>query len=197
MKKARFSRYYLLLCLPVLVALVGLVWGVPVTTPCLFSRATLSGRYISAETAYDVSSVHATADETGNVGSPVFFAATGVMVANGKGFVCGQSDGFYGGTPPPGVNTGPAGFHGTYTVDSAGRVTITTCADTEPGFCADTTTCTTNGTKVYKTQVGYLLDIVGSKVSTVEQINSSDSSEGGCCATTGFLVHARMWTKIP
>jgi hypothetical protein len=159
----------------------------------MFGPYSLFGRYVSAETAYDVSSVHDAGG--GNVGSPVFFAGTSLMLSDAKGDVCGESDGFYGGTPPPGVNLGPSYFHGTYTVEANGRITINTCSDI--GFCATLGACDTSGATVYKTQVGYLLDFFGTKVTTVEQINSSDSSKGGCCATTGFLVHARVWTKIP
>jgi hypothetical protein len=192
MKNVRLSRYYLLLCLPVFLALVGLVWGQPVDPPKpTFGLYSLFGRYVSAETAYDVSTVHDAGN--GNVGSPVFFAGTSLMLADGKGNVCGESDGFYGGTPPPGVNLGPSYFHGTYTVDPHGRVTINTCSDT--AFCANLGACVTDGTKLYKTQVGYLQSFFGYTVTTVEQINNSDSSKGGCCATTGFLVHSRVWSK--
>jgi hypothetical protein len=153
----------------------------------------LQGRYVSAETAYDVSSVHDAGG--GNVGSPVFFAATAVMEVDKKGKVSGESDGFYGGTPPPGVNLGPSWFKGTYSIDSNGRVTIKTCTTAVTGFFADSTPCVTDGTVEYKTQVGYLQNSDGNTLTTVEQINNSDSSQGGCCAVTGFLVHARVWTK--
>jgi hypothetical protein len=117
------------------------------------------------------------------------------MEADGKGNVSGESDGFYGGTPSPGVNLGPAWFKGTYTIDPNGRVTITTCSTGTVGFFADMSACVTDGSVVYKTNVGYLQDGDGKTLTTVEQINNSDASMGGCCATTGFLVHARVWTK--
>jgi hypothetical protein len=194
MKNVRLSRYYLLLCLPVFLALVGLVWGRPASAPPkpAFGLLSLFGRYVSAETAYDISTFHPAS--SGDYVTPVFFAGTSLMLADGKGNVCGESDGFYGGTPPPGVNLGPSYFHGTYTVEANGRITITTCSDT--GFCTpNPAACVTDGTKLYKTQVGYLSGFFGTSVTTVEQINNSDSSKGGCCATTGFLVHSRVWSK--
>ncbi len=193
MRKARLTRYGLLVLLGALLLMsLGLVW-VHRSSLADGGKQGLKGRYISAETAYDVSSVHNAGG--GNVGSPVFFATTAVMEADGKGNVSGESDGFYGGTPPPGVNLGPSWFKGTYSIDSNGRVTITTCTAAVAGFFEDTTPCVTNGTVAYKTQVGYLQDADGKTLTTVEQINSSDSSKGGCCAVTGFLVHARVWTK--
>jgi hypothetical protein len=192
-RKGRLTRYGLLMLLgALLLAAVGLVWVHP-SSLAKGGMEGLQGRYVSAETGYDVSSVHDAGG--GNVGSPVFFATTAVMEADGKGNVSGESDGFYGGTPPPGVNLGPSWFKGTYSIDSNGRVTITTCTTTVAGFFADSTPCVTNGTVEYKTQVGYLQGSDGKTLTTVEQINNSDSSKGGCCAVTGFLVHARVWTK--
>jgi hypothetical protein len=174
----------------------------PDPPPHGFVLKDFKGRYVSAENAYDISSVHDAGG--GNVGSPIVFAATAVIIADGKGFVCGESDGFYGGFPPPGVNLGPSFFHGTYTVSPIdGRIVITTCEDSIRvkcavagcAICADKTPCVTDGSVVYKTQVGYLQDKDAKKVTTVEQINSSDASLGGCCATTGFLVHKREWAR--
>jgi hypothetical protein len=192
MRKARIQRYGLLTLLgALLLAVVGVVW-VQRSSLAKDGRYRLQGRYVSAETAYDVSTVHLEGD---TVGPPVFFAATAVMEADGKGHVSGESDGFYGGTPSPGVNLGPAWFKGTYEIDSNGRVIINTCAAASPGFFADNTDCVIDGSVAYKTQVGYVQDGGGKTLTTVEQINNSDASQGGCCATTGFLVHARVWTK--
>jgi hypothetical protein len=203
MRKVRFARYLLVVFLVGLVAAVGFVLSRPkhVSAKKTFDIDDVRGRYVSAETAYDVSSVHAFATPNGSlVGPPVFFAATAVMIADGNGNVCGESDGFYGGTPPPGVNLGPNLFHGTYTVEAAtGRITILTASDGAPSvantFCGTTTPITTTGSAVYKTQVGYLQDDDAHTITTSEQINNSDSSQGGCCAVTGFLVHPRVWTK--
>jgi len=192
MRKARITRYGLLMLGALLLTAVGLIWVHP-SSLAKGNLQGLHGRYVSAETAYDVSTVHDAGG--GNVGSPVFFAATAVMYADGKGNVSGESDGFYGGTPPPGVNLGPSWFKGTYSIDSNGRVTITTCSTAVTGFFEDKTPCVTNGTVEHKTQVGYLQGYDGNTFTTVEQINNSDSSQGGCCAVTGFLVHARVWTK--
>jgi hypothetical protein len=134
------------------------------------------------------------------VGGPVFFATSEVMVADGTGKVCGESDGFYGGFPPPGVNLGPSLYHGTYTVGATdGRIVITTCSDGASSptntFCGTSTACVVSGASAYKTQAGYISDRSGTQIVTVEQINNSDYSLGGCCATSGFLVHKRAWTK--
>ncbi len=185
-------------------ALAGLLWArfATLVRADSFVLGDVHGRYVSAETAYDVSSVHPLAAPNGSIaGGPVFFAATAVMVADGFGNVCGESDGFYGGFPPPGVNLGPNLFHGTDTVEPVtGRVTILTASDGPPSpinvFCGTTTPINTTGTAVYKTQVGYLQNDGPAKtITTSEQINNSDSSKGGCCATSGFLVHARVWTR--
>ena len=211
MKSVRFTRSVVAVFLVGSLALGGFVLSRPrhamaqappgSPPPDPFNLDDVEGRYVSAETAYDVSSVHAFAAPNGSlVGPPVFFAATAVMVADGNGNVCGESDGFYGGTPPPGVNLGPNLFHGTYTVEGAtGRVTILTASDGPPSaanvFCGTTAPINTTGTSVFKTQVGYISGRDGKQLVTTEQINASDSSKGGCCATTGFLVHARVWTK--
>ncbi len=162
-----------------------------------FNLADVDGRYVSAETAYDISQ--------GNALPAVLFAGASVMIADGQGHVCGESDGFYGGNPPPGLNLGPSLFHGTYTVEATtGRITIITASDGPPVpltnvFCGTTAPIDTTGAVVFKTQVGYLQsdggDGAGNKIVTTEQINASDASQGGCCATSGFLVHARVWTK--
>lgn len=214
MERIKLGRYVVVVFLVGSLALVGFVLSRPKhamaqapaaaaapAPPDPFSLEDVEGRYVSAETAYDVSSVHAFAAPNGSlVGPPVFFAATAVMVADGDGNVCGESDGFYGGTPPPGVNLGPNLFHGTYTVEAAtGRVTILTVSDGPPSlanvFCGTTTPINTTGTSVFKTQVGYISGHGGKQLVTTEQINASDASKGGCCAVTGFLVHARVWTR--
>jgi hypothetical protein len=195
MRKARILRYGLLTLMGAfLLAITGLIWAHR-SSLAKGGRFHLQGRYVSAETAYDVSTVHLEGD---TVGPPVFFAATAVMEADGKGNVSGESDGFYGGTPSPGVNLGPAWFKGVYTIDPNGRVEIDTCSTGTAGFFADTTPCDFTGATAFKTQVGYLQDGDGKTLTTVEQINVSDPSfppHTGCCATTGFLVHARVWTK--
>jgi hypothetical protein len=202
MKLPNVVKYSLLLGLVTVFALTGVTWASGDDDDSkTFGLNSLKGRYISAEDAYDVSSVHAAAAPNASlVGPPVFFAGATVMVADGKGNVCGESDGFYGGTPPPGVNLGPNLFHGTYTVEAGtGRVTIITAGDGAPSltnvFCGTTTPIITTGVTVFKTQVGYLQGHHADKVATVEQINASDSSKGGCCATSGFLVHHRNWTR--
>ncbi len=185
MKKGRFSRYYLLLCLPVLLALVGLVWGRSIVVNANnFDTDDLNGRYVSAETAYDTSSVHATTDASGNVGPPIFYASTTVMDADGRGNVCGESDGFYSGITAPGVNLGPAYYYGKYTIDANGRVTISICSDS--AFCHTVGACSTVSTE----WVGYLQSHNGTTLTTVGQIIPSSFS-------SGFLVHSHVWTRDP
>jgi hypothetical protein len=191
MKKVRFSRYYPLLCLPVLLALVGIVWGRP-GKQAMFDQDDLKGRYVSAETWYNTKPV-VSADDA--VGPPFFNAATAVMVADGKGYVCGEQDGFNSGissgTNGTGTNTGPDYFFGSYTIDANGRITINTCHDT--ALCHTKAVCETTGFTLRITQVGYLQSPAGNKVTTVEQHN--DSEEECCSYTTGSYVHARVWTK--
>lgn len=205
MKRVKLTRYHLWMFLVASLALAGLVWTHHTRTfaddHAAFDLTSASGRYVSAESAYDVSSVHALAAPNGSIaGGPVFFAGTAVAQFDGMGNVCGESDGFYGGFPPPGVNLGPNLFHGTYAVEAiTGRITILTASDGAPSvanvFCGTNAAIDTTGKKtVFKTQVGYLQDTRGSAITTAEQINISDSSKGGCCATTGFLVHPRVWT---
>ena len=203
MKLLKASRHYLWISPLVLLALAGLVWGRPKPDQgkVNFGLDSVEGRYISAENAYDVSSVHPLAAPNGSIaGGPVFFATAEVMQADGNGNVCGEADGFYGGFPPPGVNTGPSLFHGTYTVEAVtGRVTILTASDGAPSlaniFCGTIAPINTSGSAVYKTQVGYIQNGDANKIVTVEQINNSDASKGGCCASTGFLVHKHTWTR--
>jgi hypothetical protein len=208
MKKAKVIRFGMWAFVLASLALVSLVWAQSTSTTSTtlnpsFGLSNFHGRFVSAETAEDVSTEHLTTDGSGNVGPPIFFAATAVMLADGNGNVCGESDGFYGGTPPPGVNLGPNLFHGTYTVEAAtGRITILTASDGAPSltnvFCGTTAPIDTTGkTTVFKTQVGYLQSRDARRVTTAEQINASDSSKGGCCATTGFLVHPRVWQSRP
>ncbi|HXX32845.1 MAG TPA: hypothetical protein VEM15_00085 [Thermodesulfobacteriota bacterium] len=145
------------------------------------------GRYVSAENAYDTSSVHANGSL---VGPPIFFATAEVMFLDGQGNVCGSADGFYSGIDNTGVNLGPSLFHGTYTIDGTGRITILTCSDGAPSsgnqFCATFTPCS----PVTKAQVGYLQGWDGKKIVTVEQIGFGTDPD-----STGFLVHKREWTK--
>lgn len=209
MKKVELTRYYLWFFPLVALAAVGLVWVHQSRSVAAFGGYDLndiSGRYVSAETAYDVSTSHDAGG--GNVGAPVFFATTAVMQIDGNGNVYGESDGFYGGTPPPGVNLGPSFFHGKYTIDvNSGRLEFKTCSDpgpfggNAPGGGVVLPLCNTTGAVVYKTLVGYpaiTADTGAARTfTTVEQINNSDASKGGCCATTGFLVHARVWVRTP
>ena len=151
----------------------------------------IQGRYVSAENAYDLSSVHAfAAPDASLVGPPIFFAAAAVMIVDGKGNVCGESDGFYSGISAPGVNLGPNLFHGTYTIEASGRITILTCSDGAPSdsnkFCKTFTPCAT----VTKAQVGYVQGHSGKKIVTVEQTGYKTDTD-----STGFLVHKRVWTK--
>jgi len=151
----------------------------------------IKGRYVSAENAYDLSSVHAFAAPDGSlVGPPIFFAAAAVMVVDGHGNVCGESDGFYSGISAPGVNLGPSLFHGTYTIEHSGRITILTCSDGAPSdsnkFCNTFTPCAT----VTKAQVGYVQGNAGKKIVTVEQTGFGTDED-----SSGFLVHKREWTK--
>jgi hypothetical protein len=206
MKKVKLTRYYLWLLPLALLAVVGVVLVHPsrrVAAIGGYDLNDISGRYVSAETAYDISTSHI--DVNGDYGAPVFFVTTAVMYVDGNGNVFGESDGFYGGTPPPGVNLGPSFFHGKYTIEpSSGRLTFKTCSYPGP-FGASGTPCDTTGGAthpVYKTLVGYpaVLEDTGSAArtfTTVDQINNSDASQGGCCATTGYLVHARVWIRTP
>ena len=202
MRKGSLVRYAVAVFLLASLALAGLISAQLSASNALptFSIADARGRFISAETAEDISSVHSTKDGSGNVGPPIFFVTTAVMLTDGNGNVCGQSDGFYGGFPPPGVNLGPATFHGTYTIDPpTGRIVVTTCSDAGP-FCGVSNTvapCDTSGKTVFKTQVGYIQGHDARRFTTTEQINASDASQGGCCAVTGFLVHPRVWTRRP
>lgn len=156
-----------------------------------FDLDDVHGRYVSAENAADTSSVHAFSAPDGSlVGPPIPFATVEVMVADGRGNICGESDGFYSGISAPGVNLGPSLYHGTYTVDPAdGRVTILTCSDGAPTttnkFCATSTPCAS----VTKAQVGYLQAAHTSKIVTVEQTGFGTDPD-----SSGFLVHKRVWT---
>jgi hypothetical protein len=109
------------------------------------------------------------------------------MQADGVGHVCGESDGFYSlmtNGETPGGNTGPSYFHGTYTIDHNGRITISTCSDS--GFCATKGPCGSAN----KVQVGYLQSTLGNLLTTVEQEFGAPPN-----ASAGFLVHSRTWTK--
>lgn len=163
-----------------------------------FNLADVDGRYVSAEDAFDISSVHAFAPPDGSlVGPPIPFATAEVMVADGKGNVCGESDGFYTlGTVGaiPGTNLGPSLYHGTYTIDpDDGRITILTCSDGAPSptnkFCKTSTPCDPVTNPVSKTQVGYLQAADDAKkIVTVEQVFGDPN------LSPGFLLHKRVWT---
>jgi hypothetical protein len=81
----------LLLSLPLLVALVGLVGGRPTQTS-LYCLASLNGGYVSAENAYEISSVKDAGG--GDIGPAIWFARSAVLQDDGKGYVCGESEGF-------------------------------------------------------------------------------------------------------
>ena len=197
MKKLRFVWYVVAIFLVGSLSLVGYVLSRPKHTSADkgFDADDVRGRYVSAENAYDVSSVHSFAAPNGSlVGGPVFFATAEVMIADGNGNVCGEADGFYGGFPPPGVNLGPALFHGTYTIEAAtGRITIITCSDGAPSltntFCGTSTACVPPPTG-NKIQVGYLQRHAG-VITTVEQTTPPPADQD----VNGFLVHKRVWTK--
>jgi len=192
MSKAKRMRYAVAVLLGGSLALGGFVLLRPKHASAhRFDTDDVRGRYITAENAADTSSVHAFAAPNGSlVGPPIPFATTAVMIANGRGDVCGEADGFYSGISAPGVNLGPALFHGTYTVDPTGRVTILTCSDGAPSatntFCGTFTPCAT----VTKAQVGYLQDDDGRVITTVEQTGFGTDPD-----SSGFLVHKRVWTK--
>jgi len=203
MKKVKLTNYYLWILPLALLVVVGLVWVRPHSTvSAQFDSDEFSGRYVSAETAYDISSVHG--ESSSDVDAAIVFAATAVIKADGAGNVCGEAASFYG-FPGPGSNGGPTLFHGKYAIDSTtGRITINTCntpADNAGTFCSVKAACDTTGATLYKTQLGYVerTTDVGptARLVTIERINNSDSSQGGCCATSGFLVHARTWTRQP
>ena len=176
-------------------ALMGLVLTQPkpAFAQATFGLQDVQGRYVSAENAYDTSSVHAfTAPDSSLVGPPIVFAATAVMVADGNGNVCGESDGFYSGITAPGANLGPSLYHGTYSVEAdTGRITVETASDGAPSptnkFCATSTPIPPSA--VTKTQVGYLQGNGSTKIATVEQVFGNPN------LSPGFLSHHRVWTK--
>ena len=149
------------------------------------------GRYVSAENAFDTSSVHAVTAQSSLVGSPIFFATAELMLADGQGNVCGEVDGFYSGIDAPGVDLGPSYFYGTYTVGLAdGRVVITTWPTM--GFCVS---APNPGLLSSNVQVGYLQDIGAdttgaTKIVTVDQVYPGTDPD-----STGFLVHIHVWTR--
>jgi hypothetical protein len=185
----------LLWVLPVaLLGLTGHVWNQPVHVPAKekFDLDDVQGRYVSAETFYDTSSVHPFASPNDSlVGGPIEVGSAEVLVADGKGNVYGEVDGFYG-YPGPGSNTGPSFYHGQYTVDANGRVEITTCSDagTPTAIGTDHTVCPPsaegNSTRL---QVGYIQDEDGNKLVTVSQFLS------GYPDATGFVVHTHVWSR--
>lgn len=195
MKKIKLTRYVVAVFLVGSLALGGFLLLRPkhASAHKRFDNDDARGRYISAENAADTSSVHnftATTEDGGLVGPAIPFATTAVMIADGRGNVCGEADGFYSGISAPGVNLGPALFHGTYTVDPAGRITILTCSDGTPSptntFCGTSTLCA----PVTKAQVGYLQNDDGRVITTVEQTDLGTDPD-----SSGFLVHHRVWTK--
>jgi hypothetical protein len=149
------------------------------------------GRYVSTENAFDTSSVHAVTAQSSLVGSPIFFATAEVMLADGKGNVCGEVDGFYSGIDAPGVDLGPAYFYGTYTVGlHDGRVVITKWSTT--GYCVP---APNPGLLSSTVQVGYLQDqgagnTGATRIVTVDQVYPGTDPD-----STGFLVHTHVWTK--
>lgn len=188
MKKVTLARRALWLLIVAPLALARLASAQFV--PSYFLINDVEGRYISAENAADTSSVHAfAAPDDSLVGPPIPFATVELMLADGQGHVCGESDGFYSGISAPGVNLGPSLYHGTYIVETNGRVTIETCSDGAPSatnkFCAPLPPCAA----ISKVQVGYLS---GGKTTivTVEQTGFGTDPD-----STGFLVHKRVWTK--
>jgi len=187
MKTPKFSRYYLLLCLPVLLALVGLVWGRPAGGgKAKFDQDDFKGRYVSAEAAY----VTFTVDKIGEdneISAPQLVGTTAVMISDGKGNVCGQRDGFVSGIGGPGYNYSsgpPAYYYGTYQIDANGRITIDYCWDN--GFCAHSGACAPKD--VFWEEVGYLQSTDANTVTTVEQ-----AIEG--VEPSYAVVHPKVWTR--
>lgn len=194
MRKVTAKQYYLWILPVALVALAGLVWirPKPVSAGRGFGLEDVQGRYVSAETFYDTSSVHPFAAPNNSlVGGPIEVASAEVLQADGRGNVYGEVDGFYG-YPGPGSNTGPSFFHGQYTVDVNGRVAITTCSDAgnPTTIGTDNTVCPPsaegNSTRL---QVGYIQDEDATKIVTVSQFLS------GYPDATGFVVHTHVWSK--
>jgi len=189
MNKVTRSKCYVCLLVVALLVLVGLVWSRPssVSAKGRFDLDDVRGRYVSAETFYDTSSVKSEPD--GSVTGPIYVASAEVLEADGKGNVCGEVDGFYA-YPGPGSNTGPQFYHGQYTVGNDGRVAITTCSDATATFCQDNSTCPAsaegNSTRL---QVGYIQGDDGNKMVTVSQFLS------GYPDSTGFVAHTRTWAK--
>ncbi len=208
MSRLTVAGRHLCLVFVVLLALVGLVSAQsrPKLGPRLsdtasmdnhgprFSVHNVHGRYVSAENAADTSSVHNdfSPSDGGLVGPPIPFAIAEVMVADGKGNVCGEVDGFYSGISAPGVNLGPKLFHGTYSVGANdGRIVMRICGDGAPSadnrFCATFTPCTELESSV---QVGYLDGPEGKKIVTVNQTGFGTDED-----STGFLVRKHVWTR--
>jgi hypothetical protein len=194
MKKVTLTRPVTFLVASLALAGLLLTQPKPAFTQATFGLADAQGRYISAENAYDTSSVHAFAAPNASiVGPPIFFSTAEVMVADGNGNVCGESDGFYSGISAPGVNLGPSLYHGTYTVEAdTGRITIETVSDGAPSpankFCGTSTAISPS--TVTKTQVGYLQGKGATKIATVEQVFGNPN------LSPGFLSHRRVWTKM-
>lgn len=185
MKAVTRGWRHLLFLVAALLALAGLV-SAQSDPKKHFDLDDVQGRYVSAENAFDVSSVHAVTAQGGLVGSPIFFATAEVMLADGKGNVCGEADGFYSGIDAPGVDLGPSFFYGTYTVGKYdGRVVITIWATT--GFCV---LAANPGLSSSTVQVGYLQNKDGKRIVTVDQ-----AYPGTDLDSTGFLVHKHVWTR--
>jgi len=195
MKNVRISRWYLLLALPLVLGALALFLAPRSGRGSGYGgyqNWDLKGRYVAAETGYDSSSSHPTTDS--NVGPPVFYSSTQVMDADGHGYVCGSADGFYAGVFPGGTNFGQQFYHGTYTIDSHGRVTIITCPDS--AFCA--TKCTACADDVVTTiQVGYLASTIGSTLATAEQAFGAPYNPYPQAFSSTFLVHSHVWIRDP
>ena len=184
MKTVTGARCHLWFLIVALLGLAGLVSAQSDPSKHHFDLDDVQGRYVSAENAFDVSSVHANGSL---VGPPIFFATAEVMVADGKGNVCGEVDGFYSGIDAPGVDLGPSFFYGTYAVDANGRITITIWGTT--AFCASPAP-PAGAASASSVQVGYLQDKDGKKIVTVSQTGFGTDPD-----SSGFLVHKHVWTR--
>jgi hypothetical protein len=202
MKKLRFSRWYLLLALPVLLGVAGLIWGRPDRGQKAFECSDLKGRYVSAAYEYDGSSIRQESD--GSVTPPQVDGETSYMLTDGKGHVCGETDGYGLGIDAPGFNipAQPMYFLGTYTVDpTTGKLTMYLCVATSTtctgSYIPTSPVCNGSTTQGYATGdlirelTGFLESTNGYKVTTLDQV----FGDGFSGTTSGFLLRARVWTK--